>query len=873
MLDRFKKQIMFLHPEPALMEPCARELGEEFSVHMAASGTEALTTLGITPIDIIVSAHDLPGMSGQEALKEANKRSPDTLGILIASETMTDADCAALINIKYICDVLPAICGSEDIVASIRESLNPGVDGDATRQTGSFTATIAGDTNSQTGTYRNPVLSSSGTFTEVQEIPAIEPGAIDNAQVSQQSISQVEIVVLTNDSSFLKTIRAATGASHVVNHAPNLQEAIDIVRDSRSGVLITDAAVAVKDVETITTQLRKHMPSLVTIVAGRREDGEKMMGLISDGLVYRFLLKPISPGRSRLAIEASAKKHLTLISTDVPLSPVDVQQKMTETGIIKGVTFDSGLFRTTDVRESGIEAPTLDEDDMEPGLLGRLFGLPPLLLAALAIVIAGGIYFVTRSDSDSATPQVSLPATSQSEATDSANAPAEAKPQPVVDPIDEARAAIRRGDRASEAGRLASPADDNAVLHYTQAATLQPDDAVARARLDAVLQRTFTQIEANLLQDNLPAARDALAVLNRHVPGHERLAFLNRELNKETARRELAGIERAIGQRDIDTAAQRLQRLRESGTVDAALLQPLEARLTDLRVASAGTTNTVNDSNSSGADTAGSADTLNELLSLANQRIASGQLVTPAEDNARYYYQVVLEADPDNAIAQQGMTFVASMLLAEVRTDIARADALAARRTLAVAEASGANAEEVRLLRAQIGSMLNPTEQTSRPAQAQPIAQTAKTAQTDAVVEDTPATPAATTTSTSSNPSQARATQPVAEDSGAQSAASVPAAEPPSNEGDYRLVQMRRDAPRYPRIAERRGQEGWVDIEFIVRADGSTDEVVAANSEPGSVFDKAAIDAVSGWRFEPLPTDNPDAFTRSRVRLEFNLTE
>ncbi|MEO1421136.1 MAG: hypothetical protein AAFU66_09315, partial [Pseudomonadota bacterium] len=83
MVDRFKTQVMFLHPEPALMEPCASRLGDEFSVHMAASGTEALTTLGITPIDIIVSAQDLPGMTGQEALKEAKKRSPDTRSILV----------------------------------------------------------------------------------------------------------------------------------------------------------------------------------------------------------------------------------------------------------------------------------------------------------------------------------------------------------------------------------------------------------------------------------------------------------------------------------------------------------------------------------------------------------------------------------------------------------------------------------------------------------------------------------------------------------------------------------------------------------------------------------------------------------------------
>ena len=51
-------------------------------------------------------------------------------------------------------------------------------------------------------------------------------------------------------------------------------------------------------------------PRMVAIVASRRDDGEMLMDLINRGHVYRFLLKPVSPGRSRLAIEASVKHHM-----------------------------------------------------------------------------------------------------------------------------------------------------------------------------------------------------------------------------------------------------------------------------------------------------------------------------------------------------------------------------------------------------------------------------------------------------------------------------------------------------------------------------------------------------------------------------------
>ena len=60
---------------------------------------------------------------------------------------------------------------------------------------------------------------------------------------------------------------------------------------------------------------------MVSIVAGRRDDGEMLMGLINRGKVYRFLLKPLSPGRARLAIEASVKHHLE--APDSAFKPAD----------------------------------------------------------------------------------------------------------------------------------------------------------------------------------------------------------------------------------------------------------------------------------------------------------------------------------------------------------------------------------------------------------------------------------------------------------------------------------------------------------------------------------------------------------------------
>ena len=81
-LEHYKTQVLLLHSQQSTLDVLSTGFNDRYSVHLATSGSEALNTLVDTPIHILVSAQDLPGMSGLEALREAKKRSPDTIGIL-----------------------------------------------------------------------------------------------------------------------------------------------------------------------------------------------------------------------------------------------------------------------------------------------------------------------------------------------------------------------------------------------------------------------------------------------------------------------------------------------------------------------------------------------------------------------------------------------------------------------------------------------------------------------------------------------------------------------------------------------------------------------------------------------------------------------
>ena len=77
-------------------------------------------------------------------------------------------------------------------------------------------------------------------------------------------------------------------------------------------------------------------------------------------------------------------------------------------------------------------------------------------------------------------------------------------------------------------------------------------------------------------------------------------------------------------------------------------------------------------------------------------------------------------------------------------------------------------------------------------------------------------------------------------------------------------------APKFPASTRNRGMSGWVELEFTVRTDGSTGDVVVTNSSPRRTFDNAAMTAVRQWRYKPVIRDGKPVEQRAAVRIRFS---
>jgi protein TonB len=62
---------------------------------------------------------------------------------------------------------------------------------------------------------------------------------------------------------------------------------------------------------------------------------------------------------------------------------------------------------------------------------------------------------------------------------------------------------------------------------------------------------------------------------------------------------------------------------------------------------------------------------------------------------------------------------------------------------------------------------------------------------------------------------------------------------------------------------------GWVELEFTVRTDGSTSDIVVTNSSPRKTFDAAAVSAVGQWRYKPVMRDGKAVDQRASIRIRF----
>ena len=582
----------------------------------------------------------------------------------------------------------------------------------------------------------------------------LEPAAAA-ARSRGRPATATDILVLTDSEEFQSAIQQAVTVQQRVWRVPTTDQAAELLAAGRVGVLVIDTECVPRGAPAMITQLSFEFPDLIVVVAGTHDEVSQFAHLVGEGLVYRFLQKPVSAARVRAFIDAAVRRHMELVAA----GPAAV------------------VART---RRSGSWSRTL--------------GLA--LAALIAIGAIGAIY--TRFRQHGANVRSAVPTSNQtitpsvradSGATNSkqvqADAPSDAK-RAEIEPDRAAidRAAARRvarqrtssaqeTDGAPETANPASvPISTPAVIPASEPS---PSDEVKR-----LLRGARAALAAgNLVEPDSTSAKALVAAALKLDPQNSAAQRTARQLQNQI----VTQAQTALGKSDWTAAARWIAEAQELDVADSELA-PLRRAQAD-------------------GERQMRRDRLSGIARLAAQRIADDRLIEPAGDNAREYLDQLQTEDPTLAapLRQQ----FAERVLTKAKREISEHRYDAAERWLTAADDTGVLVVEVAAARAEL--------QAAR-AQA-------------AVVENV-----------------------------------VPSS---------RLKLTKNVPPVYPSKALAAGIEGWVELEFTVDSSGSVRDITVKRAVPTGLFEKAAVDALARWRFQPVQRDGKTADQRASVRVKFKL--
>lgn len=492
-------------------------------------------------------------------------------------------------------------------------------------------------------------------------------------------------------------------------------------------------------------------------------------------------------------------------------------------------------------------------------------------IGAAVVAVAGIAWFISQSSgsSDSLTPAGSIqPAAS-------------ATSDPVMEQL------LTLADAAFRNGVYVGPPAENAADLYRQALERNGNEQRAREGLEQVMDQLLSLAEKSLLEERTDEATRYTEAARSIQPDHVRVAFLTTQIGKERERNLLSQARRAASSGNVERAIAVLDDAAKGGqrsTLVAEARNEFEQQKVDDRV--------------------------REFLRRATNRIRSGALVEPAQDNARFFIESARAIAPNDPGVRRTQEQLQDRVLASARTAINAGNADDADKWIAAAGEAGISRDEIASLTREVqrvriaaradsmarlsqsfnqrlsqGRLVETTDSAkfflAQLIQAEanhPSTQLARNAYNTRLLEE-----ARGSLSRQDLPG-ARRWIGEAKEAGADAAGTaalerdIQAAQESQRRVNevvsaLSLKQTRKVEPDYPSLARERGTSGWVDVEFTVRSDGTVSDVTVAGAEPAGVFEQAALSAVRKWRYEPIQRNGQPVDQRAKLRIRFAISQ
>ena len=682
-----------------------------------------------------------------------------------------------------------------------------------------------------------------------------DPGAPAHAAVRASG----EVVAVTERDDFLLELGEALGGHVSLRPVDTVAAALEHLSGSRLPQLLALDTRGLADARADVDRAHAQCPQVPIVVFALSETERSVAGALKGSNVFAVLPIPVDRRKTSAILEGGL---------------ADAASRRTGARAAPSSAGEQRDLKAPLVLEPAAPLQSFSVEGLGSGSGSSRRGSPVVWIAAAigAVALAGGVawYFLAGGKTAPAPgASTSLPAAAGAPAAAATSSPAEAAQATAAVPLAQGTVdeLLEKARLAMRERRYTEPASNCALLYYRSALGVDAANGEARdgmARLASLLTSRFDEALAAAHYDE---AAQAFAGLKVAAPQDPRLSIRQAQLLR-------AEWNNALVSGNTDRAAAVVHQAEQAGGVSASELAKWRAELARHQAEAR-------------------AQHLAELL---GQKIREGHLLDPSTDSAKSYLLELEQIAAQSSITQRAARdFLAACLrkardaavaghsaesdrwVAEARSaGMTAADFASYQHDLAAARQRAAAAESDRLAqlaraRIQDGHLTDPPEDSAvhyldqlksygggtpadsigRELAARLVEQAARSARAGQISQMR--SELALAQRWGADPALVQAVQQIVSGRGTATQANSQAGQIPPG---FTPKRTRYEEPDYPQAALEQRISGSVTIGFTLDTAGRPRDVRVIESSPPKVFDRAALNAVSRWRYEPVISSN-----------------
>jgi TonB family protein len=687
--------------------------------------------------------------------------------------------------------------------------------------------------------------------TRKSESAASEPTPRKPAAAAKKA--KLPVLLISGDDTLWPQIGAHVGGDLLLKQVDSIDELFTATASGQPAIVLWDARNQT-DAAGVLSRLQLHSPRFAVVALDEAGDANAWTNPIALRQVVAHVAVPIPAANLTAALESARE---------------EVNARIALLGDGSAVASGSG---SPDAGSPGSGSPAAPSGP-------RSIPWMPVSVIAGVIVAGVGAYFVLRP---SDTPVKPAPAASAEQAQQQpAKAPAGAEEK--VDLL------IEKAGQAMADRHFIDPADGSALTLYRNALVLDPNNGEAHQGLQRLAEILFTRAQSALDERKFDVALQALESARSINPGDRRLSALDERIASLRAELGPAQIMATINAGNFDRAGQLIDEAARTKSLSAAKLAQLRDELRRRHQDS---------------------DVAN-FVKLIDTRLQQDKLVEPRNDSAAYYLTQARVAGASAAALQSQSQEIYKRLTQAEHAAIDQRRFADADRVLADLRTYGAPAATIASLQHDLSSARG-QQAAAAPEQPQylDLAQSRLT-QGKLTEPDNDSALFYVNQLRATDPKNsglARISSAVQAQILEQARAALDSAQPARAETllqmaaglgasadlaplNQRLAQLKLTATGPPEVLEasltrakaieldypsdalRRNVEGWVDVTYVVTAEGKVTTIKVLDSSPKGVFDVAATRALARMRYKPATQGGKSIAVSTKLRISFRLSK